>query len=154
MNPCNFKLRYVVHQGSSTWRNLRAKQFPSPYHRDTRIEPRGRLPVQQGKHQRTNGSQSASVRRDDINGGSSALAACMSYGSAPGTGGTSLLACFDARPAAIQLLISDYGSFDLIPPNPVAAMAPVLFLAGGPRLAPFEASSHRSSCHLRAAVFN
>lgn len=29
---------------------------------------------------RTNGSRTASVRRDDINGGSSALAACMSYG--------------------------------------------------------------------------
>lgn len=74
------------------------------------------------KHRRTNGSRTASVRRDDINGDSSALAACMSYGSAGGTGGTSLLACFDARPAAIQLSISDFGSFDLIPPNPIQSL--------------------------------
>lgn len=46
----------------------------------------------------------------------------MSYGSADGTGGTSLLACFDARPAAIQLSISDFGSFDLIPPNPIQSL--------------------------------
>lgn len=33
--------------------------------------------------------------------------------------------------------------------NPCAGSMPLLQLAGGPRLASFEASSHRSSCHLR-----